>query len=70
MSIARTAIPLIAALIALASSPALAAKAATPFCLPGEVRVCTLGPPPVCSCKPKASGVRTDAVNKSSKAFR
>ncbi len=24
----------------------------TPFCLPGEVRKCTLGPPPVCSCVP------------------
>lgn len=22
------------------------------FCLPGEKRVCTLGPPPVCHCEP------------------
>jgi hypothetical protein len=22
-----------------------------PFCLPGEKRVCTLGPPPVCHCE-------------------
>ncbi len=22
-----------------------------PFCLPGEKRVCTLGPPPVCHCQ-------------------
>ena len=67
MSIARTAVPLIAALITLAGSPAFAAKAATAFCLPGEVKVCTLGPPPVCSCKPQASGqsVRTNAVKKS-----
>lgn len=25
----------------------------TPFCLPGEKRVCTLGPPPVCHCEPE-----------------
>ncbi|HEU4411971.1 MAG TPA: hypothetical protein VFS43_42410 [Polyangiaceae bacterium] len=24
---------------------------AAPFCLPGEKLVCTLGPPPVCSCQ-------------------
>jgi hypothetical protein len=23
------------------------------FCLPGEKRVCTLGPPPVCHCEPE-----------------
>jgi hypothetical protein len=27
------------------------APARTPFCLPGEKVVCTLGPPPVCSCQ-------------------
>ena len=26
--------------------------AKTPFCLPGEKRVCKLGPPPVCTCEP------------------
>jgi hypothetical protein len=24
----------------------------SPYCLPGEVRKCTLGPPPVCRCEP------------------
>jgi hypothetical protein len=24
----------------------------SPYCLPGEVRKCTLGPPPVCTCEP------------------
>jgi hypothetical protein len=28
----------------------------TPFCLPGEVRKCTLGPPPVCRCEPLPVG--------------
>ena len=31
---------------------ALTTKAPTPFCLPGEVVKCTLGPPPVCRCVP------------------
>lgn len=67
MSIVRTAVPLIAALMTFAGSPAFAAKAATAFCLPGEVKVCTLGPPPVCSCKPQASrqSVHTYSVKKS-----
>src|SRR5436305_3386476 len=33
-----------------------------PFCLPGEKRVCTLGPPPVCHCEPLGTvGVGTAA---------
>jgi len=48
---------MIVALIALAGSPAFAAKNASPFCLPGEKKVCTLGPPPVCSCKPASGSV-------------
>jgi hypothetical protein len=56
MSFARTAIPMIAALI-LAASPAFAAQNATPFCPAGEKKVCTLGPPPVCSCKPDSKSV-------------
>jgi hypothetical protein len=28
-----------------------AKPARVPFCLPGEKRVCTLGPPPVCHCE-------------------
>jgi hypothetical protein len=51
MSLVRTAIPMIATLF-LAASPAFAAQNATPFCPLGEKKVCTLGPPPVCSCKP------------------
>lgn len=35
-----------------ANAEALTTKAPTPFCLPGEVRKCTLGPPPVCRCEP------------------
>lgn len=27
-------------------------RAKTPFCLPGEKRVCKLGPPPICTCEP------------------
>lgn len=27
-----------------------------PFCLPGEVVHCTLGPPPVCTCVPSTTG--------------
>lgn len=34
------------------SADALTTKTPTPFCLPGEVRRCTLGPPPVCRCEP------------------
>ncbi|MDB4945789.1 MAG: hypothetical protein JWP97_5323 [Labilithrix sp.] len=33
--------------------PAQASKPKTPLCLDGEVLSCTLGPPPVCSCKVK-----------------
>ncbi|HKP56308.1 MAG TPA: hypothetical protein VJV78_06300 [Polyangiales bacterium] len=29
----------------------------TPFCLPGEKRVCKLGPPPVCTCEPLTSPI-------------
>jgi hypothetical protein len=75
MSIARAAFPLIAmlSLITIVGSPgaAFAAKAKTGFCLPGEVRTCTLGPPPVCSCKPKTSGQvlqRSNAPKKSKTA--
>jgi hypothetical protein len=32
-----------------------------PFCLPGEVKHCTLGPPPVCTCIPPTTGVGTFA---------
>ena len=63
MTLARTALALTAALIALAANPAFARQNATPFCLPGEKKVCTLGPPPVCSCKPdNATSVRGGAV--------
>jgi hypothetical protein len=31
----------------------------TPFCLPGEKVVCTLGPPPVCHCAPAALPIGT-----------
>jgi hypothetical protein len=34
------------------ASSASAVTAKTPFCLPGEKVVCTLGPPPVCHCAP------------------
>ena len=71
MSIARTAFPLIAfvSLITLGSSgTAFAAQAKAGFCLPGEVRTCTLGPPPVCSCKPKASGQVMQRSNAAKKA--
>jgi hypothetical protein len=36
--------------VAREASPLLV-KSPTPFCLPGEVRKCTLGPPPVCRCE-------------------
>jgi hypothetical protein len=42
-----------AAMVMASSASALTAK--TPFCLPGEKRVCTLGPPPVCHCEPAVS---------------
>ena len=62
MTLARIAIPMAAALL-LAASPAFAASNATPFCLPGEKKVCTLGPPPVCSCKPdNKSVIRGSAI--------
>jgi hypothetical protein len=35
---------------ATANRPAFARSTGT-FCLPGEKRVCTLGPPPVCHCE-------------------
>jgi hypothetical protein len=35
------------------------ALSAVPFCLPGEKRVCTLGPPPVCYCAPENPPVKT-----------
>jgi hypothetical protein len=41
------------AMIVASSTSALTAK--VPFCLPGEKRVCTLGPPPVCHCEPAVS---------------
>jgi hypothetical protein len=28
----------------------------SPYCLPGEVKHCTLGPPPVCTCIPATVG--------------
>ena len=37
------------------ASSASALTARVPFCLPGEKRVCTLGPPPVCHCEPAVS---------------
>jgi hypothetical protein len=33
------------------SSPNERIGGGTPFCLPGEKVVCTLGPPPVCHCE-------------------
>ena len=37
------------------ASSAFAVTTRTPFCLPGEKVVCTLGPPPVCRCAPAAT---------------
>ena len=68
MSLARPAIPLIIALIASAGTPAFAAKAASPFCLPGEKKVCTLGPPPVCSCKPSNQSIQRGSARKATTA--
>jgi hypothetical protein len=36
--------------------------AKTPLCLPGEKRVCTLGPPPVCRCELVTTAVMSASV--------
>ncbi|HKU44225.1 MAG TPA: hypothetical protein VJR89_38965 [Polyangiales bacterium] len=45
--------------ISLAEAQLLGAK--TPFCLPGEKRVCKLGPPPVCTCEPLTPPIVVEA---------
>lgn len=37
-----------------------------PFCLPGEKKVCILGPPPVCHCEPQQVGSQSNGLSTSS----